>query len=40
MARRLFEKAFVETKVLSKDHIETSREKFGFLKDRDGFALL
>jgi len=35
----LFEEAFVETQVLSKEHIETSREKFGFLKDRDGFVL-
>lgn len=36
----LFEEAFIETKVLSKDHIRESREKLGFLKDRDGFVLL
>lgn len=36
----LFEKAFVETKVLSKKHTETTREKLGFLKDRDGFELV
>ena len=36
----LFEKAFVETITLSKQHVELSREKLGFLKDRDKFTLL
>lgn len=36
----LFEEAFVETIVLSKNHIVETREKLGFLRDRDRFELL
>jgi predicted amidohydrolase len=36
----LFEEAFVETKILSKVHIDNTREKLGFLRDRDSFELL
>jgi predicted amidohydrolase len=36
----LFEKAYVETKTLSKQHLIDIREKLGFLKDRDRFKLL
>lgn len=35
----LYEKAFVETKVLSKEHIDETRKKLGFLKDRDMFKI-
>ena len=35
----LFEKAFVETKTLSKNDLIETREKLGFLKDRDVFDL-
>ena len=35
----LFDKAFVETKVLSKDELIKTREKLGFLKDRDSFRV-
>ena len=35
----LFEKAFVETKTLSKKELIKTREKFGFLKDRDNFKI-
>jgi predicted amidohydrolase len=36
----LFEKAFVETKALSKEQLIETREKLGFLRDRDRFQLL
>ena len=36
----LFEQAFVETKTLSKDELIKTREKFGFLKDKDRFELI
>jgi predicted amidohydrolase len=35
----LFEEAFVETVTLSKEHIIETREKLGFLKDRDAFKI-
>ncbi|MCB0457358.1 MAG: amidohydrolase [Flavobacteriaceae bacterium] len=34
-----FEKEFVETITLSKEHIEENRNYLGFLKDRDSFTL-
>lgn len=35
----LFEEAFVETKTLSKQDLNQTREKFGFLRDRDEFKV-
>ncbi|QTY26281.1 amidohydrolase [Flavobacterium sp. CS20] len=35
----LFEEAFVETKTLSKQGLLETREKFGFLRDRDEFKV-
>jgi predicted amidohydrolase len=34
-----YEKEFIQTLVLKKEHIETNREKFRFLNDRDEFIL-
>jgi len=40
MTTDLFEESFVETKTLSKEQLIETREKLGFLKDRDKFTLL